>query len=250
MEFLTIFSVLAQRRILVALGVPLALLVAAAIGGLLPFGPGSTPGVATGLAQVRVMVDHEKAVVADTGEISDTVGAQAALLADIIAGDAPRDAIARKAGVPPAELGLMRMQLADLFALGQLPERAAQVSAGIARPYVINVWAATPLPVLTIDITAPSAAQAAELAAATRDTLAATVLAHAPSPARSIVIKPLGEVRAVAIPPSEPSPVIAAVAGICFFVFWLCAVVLLTGAQRVWRNATAQRGAAHAPART
>jgi hypothetical protein len=246
MEFLSIFAVLAQRRVLVALGVPLALLIAAMAAGLLPFGPGSTSGAATGLAQTRVMVDHKKAVVADTAEISDTVGTQAALLADVISGDGPRAAIARRAGIPAADLGLKRMQLAQFFALGQLSERAAKVSADVQRPYVVNVWAATPLPVLTIDVTAPSAPQAARIAEATRATLGELVRARAPSERRSIVVKPLGTVRAVPIPGSTPSKIVAVAAAIAFLVFWLCAVVVLHGLLRVWRNATAERGAAAA----
>jgi hypothetical protein len=243
MEFLSIFGVLAQRRILVALGVLLALLVGATAAGLLPVGPGSTPGTPSGLAQTRVIVDHPKAVLADTSEISDTVGKQAALFADVISGDPQRDAIARRAGIAPAQLGMRRLELTQLVALSQLAERAAKVSAGVARPYVVNVWAATPLPVLTIDVVAPTAAGAARVARATRDTLQALVPARSPAVVRSIVVKPLGEVRAVDVPADTPSKVVAVAATIAFFVFWLCAVVVLTGLQRAWRNVIAERGA-------
>jgi hypothetical protein len=244
MEFLSIFAVLAQRRILVVAGVLVALVVGLMAGGQLPFGPGSSTTPATGIAQTRVIVDHTKAVLADTTEISDTVGTQAALLADVMSGDAQRAAIARRAGIQVAELGLKRMQLADLRALGQLATRAGEVSSAIARPYVVNIWAATPLPVMTIDVTAPSAAAARRVALAARDTLEALVAARAPSPDRSIVIKPLGSVRAVPIPGSSPSKILGVAAAIGFLVFWLCAVVVLTGLQRAWRTATAEPGAA------
>jgi hypothetical protein len=248
MEFLSIFGVLAQRWMLVALGVLVALLVGATAAGMLPVGPGSTPGVRSGLAQTRVIVDHPKAVVADTSEISDTVGKQAALLADIVSGDPERDKIARRAGIPAARLGMKRMELELIVARGQQAERAAKVSAGVARPYVVNVWAALPLPVLTIDVVAPTAAGAAAVARATRDTLQAIVTARAPSAARSIVMKPLGDVRAVTVPADTPSKPIAVVAAMAFFVFWLCGVVLLTGLQRAWRNAVAPPGATRAGA--
>lgn len=246
MEFMNVFAVLAQRRLLVALGVPLALLIAAMLAGMLPFGPGSASGAPSALAQTRVIVDHRKTVVADTAEISDTVGIQAALLADVISGDAQRSDIARRAGIPAEQLGIKRLQLAQLFALGQLADRAARVSASVARPYVLNVWAASPLPVLTIDVTAPTEAQAARIVTATNETLQALVLARARSPQRSIVIKPLGGVRALTIPPSTPSNSVAVAGAVVCFVLWLCAVVLFTGLQRAWRNATAEPGAATA----
>jgi hypothetical protein len=246
MEFLSIFAVLAQRRILVALGVPLAALIAAMVGGLLPFGPGSAPGATAGLAQTRVMVDHSKAVIADTAQISDTVGTQAALLADLITGDAQRAAIARRAGISPARLGMQRMQLTEIVARGQLAERAGEAAATITRPYVVNVWPASPLPVLTIDAKAPTAAGAGRVATATREQLQALVGAHAPSAQRSIVIKPLGSVRALAVQASSRSKLVAVAAGFVFFVCWLCLVVILTGVTRAWRNATAEPDAAGA----
>ncbi len=244
MELLSVFAGLAERRILVALGLPFAVVVFLLLAGQLPVGPGSTPGAATGLAQARVQVDHKNAVVADTGEISDTVGAQAALLAEVASGDAPRDEIARRADIPAAELGMKRMQLSNLVALGQVAERAAQVSSGIARSYVVNIWAATPLPVLTIDVLAPDAAAAARVTRATRDTIAGLVAARAPSPERSIVIKPLGGVRAVVVPVNPPSKVLAGAAGVVAFVFWSCMIVVLTGLRRAWHDATVEAAAA------
>jgi hypothetical protein len=245
-EFLSVFGVLAQRRMLVAFGMLLALLVGAMAAGMLPVGPGSTPGAPSGLAQTRVLVDHPQAVLPDTSEISDTVGKQAALLADLISGDAQRDAIAQRAGIPAAQLGMQRMQLAQLLALGQQAERAAKVSAGVARPYVVNVWAASPLPVLTIDVVAPTATGAARVVGATRATLEALVAERAPSAGHGIVIKPLGDGRAADVPADTPSKRVALAAAIAFFIFWSCAVVVLTGLQRAWRNAVAAPGSADA----
>lgn len=247
MEFLTIFGVLAQRRALVGLGVLASLLVGAAVAGVLPIGPSSVPPVATGQAQTRVIVDHPTSVVANTGEISDTVGTQAALLADLVTGDAQRDLIAQRAAIPATQLGMQRMQLADVIALGQIPTHAAQASAKIARPYVVNVWPASPLPVLTIDVLAPTAAEAARVARATRDALQAIVQTDALPGQRTIVLRPLGEVRALTIPGSTRSKLIAVAATIACFIFWLCGVVILTGLQRAWRNLTAQPETAAAP---
>lgn len=244
MELLSVIRVLARRRILVALGVLPALLAGAMAAGMLPFGPGSTPGAASGLAQTRVNVDRPTAAVADTAEITDTLGKQAALLTDIISGDAQRNEIARRAGIPAAHLGMQQMQLAQLAVHGQLAKRAAEASATIARPYVVNVWAADPLPVLTVDVVGPTGADAARVARATRGALRALAAARAPSAKRGIVIKSLGKLRAVDVPASAHSKIVAPAAVIGFFIFWLCAVVVFTGLQRGWRNATAGPAAA------
>lgn len=240
MEFLSIFGVVAARRRLVALGVLLSLLVGLTIAGQLPFGPSSQPGRASGTAQMRVIVDHRRTIVANTAANAGTIGTQAALLAELMAGDAQRVAIARRAGISPAQLGMQRVQLAQLLALGQLPTRAGRASATAIGDYVVNVWAASPLPVLTIDAFGPSAIDAARVARATRATLIALVAERAPSAARGIAVKPLGDVRAIEQPGTAPSKLLGPAAAIVFFLFWLCAVVLAAGLRRALSNATAQ----------
>jgi hypothetical protein len=246
MEFLTIFGVLARRRLLVAVGAALAFLLAILAAGMLPFGPRSEPGPPSGTAQARMIVDHRKTVVADTAQNADTVGTQAALLADVMAGDAERDAIARRAGIPAAQLGMQRLQLEQLVAPGQLAGRAARASATTALPYVVNVWAASPLPVLTIDVVAPRGADAARVAGATREVLAALVAVRAPALNRGLVVKPLGDVRAAELPGSTPPKIIAPAVAIVFFAFWLCAIVIAAGLRRAWRNAGGRANAAAA----
>jgi hypothetical protein len=238
MEFVSILGTLARRRSLVALGLPLALLIGAMLSGTLPFGPGSAPGRDAGSAQTRLLLDRPDPVVSDVAEDSDTVSKQAALLAELMSGDAQRDAIARRAGISSLDLGMQRMQLVRLVARGQLPERAGQASATLARPYVVNVSVATPLPILTIDAYAPTAGAAARVAAATRATLQALVAAHEPIPGRSLVVKPLGDVRSLRIAASRRPAIFGVLAALGFMVFWCCAVVVLDGLRRAWRDAT------------
>jgi hypothetical protein len=241
MEFVSILGVLARRRMLVALGVPLALLVGAMLSGMMPFGPGSGQGRVAGSAQTRLLLDRPNAVVSDVAEDSDTVSKQAALLAEFMSGDAQRDAVARRARIASPDLGMQRMQLVDLVARGQLPERTGQASSTLARPYVVNVSVATPLPVLTIDAYAPSAAEAARVADATRATLQALVADHEPTPGRRLVVKPLGAVRSLRIAASRRPPMFGVFAAFGFMVFWCCAVVVLHGLRA--------RGATRRPSR-
>jgi hypothetical protein len=236
MELLSIAGVLVRRRWLVVLGALLAATIGAKVAGLLAIGGGSQRSAASGVAQTRVMLDDPKAIVADLQAPSDTVGKQAALLAEVMTGDAQRAAIARRAAIRPDELGMQRLQLTKLIALSQLAQRGAQASATIARSYVVNVWTATPLPIVTIDVVAPSGAAAARIANATRDALAAVVAAGAPSERRSLVLKPLGAVRSLDVPPSTRSPRRGLVAALAFFLFWCCAVVVLHGLLRWWRG--------------
>jgi hypothetical protein len=245
-EFLNIFGALGQRRSLVVLGALLALLLGALAAGLLPFGAGSAERRSFGSAQIRVLIDHRKSVVADLGTPSETISTQAALLADLMTGDAERVQIARRAGVPAADVSMDRMQLERLIALGQLPERTGPVAAVVPRPYVVNVSAASPLPVITVDVSAPTAAAAARVALSARATLEALVTARAPSPGRSVVVLPVGPVRFATVPAPQRSPLVGVGLAVFVFLFWCCAVVVLHGVLRAWRRATVAPAAGRA----
>jgi hypothetical protein len=246
MEFLNVFAVLWRRRLAVALGVPVAALVGLMLAGALPFGPGSGATAGRGVAEARVMLDHRTPILADLSAVSDTLGTQAAVLAELMAGDDERDVIARRAGVPPSELLIRRPRVAQLFAPGLLAQRAGDAVDGLAAPSVIGVAAASPLPVLTIEVTAPSKPVAQRIATATRDTLDEVMAARAPTVGRSLVVRPLGSVRSVAVPGSRRSRLIAIVAALFVFVFWACSVVVLHGVLRMWLRATAPSGVAAA----
>ncbi|HEY0344644.1 MAG TPA: hypothetical protein VGC59_08350 [Solirubrobacteraceae bacterium] len=246
MEFLNVFAVLWRRRIAVALGVPVAALVGLLLVGALPFGPGSGASPGRGVAEARVMLDHHKPILADLSAVSDTLGTQAALLAEVMAGDDQRNVIAQRAGVPPSELLIHRPQVAQLFAPGLLAQRAGDAVAGLPAPSVISVAAASPLPVLTIDVSAPSELTARRIASAARDTLEEVMATRAPTVGRSLVVRPLGSVRSVAMPGSQRSRLIGVAGALFIFIFWTCSVVVLHGVLRVWRRATEPSGAAAA----
>jgi len=193
------------------------------------------------------MLDHRTPILADLSVVSDTLGTQAAVLAELMAGDDERDVIARRAGVSPSELLIRRPRVAQLFAPGLLAQRAGDAVAGLAAPSVISVAAASPLPVLTIEVTAPSKAVARRIATATRDTLDEVMAARAPTVGRSLVVRPLGSVRSIAVPGSRRSGLIAIVAALFVFVFWACSVVVLHGVLRMWLRATAPASVAAQP---
>jgi hypothetical protein len=245
MELLSVLGVLRRRRVLVALGLVPTLLIWALLSGRLAAGPAPLAVGQTGIAQLRVMVDHPKTTIPRVGAGS-VLPTQAALLADLAASDAQRLAIARRASIPAAALGMQRMQLARLFALGQLPERAADASAGVAAPYVVSVSAAAPLPIVTFDVRAPSAREAARLATAARASLEAAVAARAPDADRGLVIKPLGGVRSASVPVTSLPPVVAVAAAVVLFALWCCGVVVLHGLLRAWRRIGARPVAAAA----
>jgi hypothetical protein len=239
MELLTIVGVISQRRFAVALGLPFAVLVGLLLAGMLPFGPGpaTTPG--RGLAETRVLLDHRTPIVADLGAISDTLGTQAALLAEVMGGDTTRDAIARGAGIRPADLLIRRPQVAQLFAPGLLSQRTTEAVADLPAASVIAITAASPIPVLTIDVNAPTRDIAQRIATAAREMLRTVMAERAPTRGRALVVRPLGAVRAVALPASTRSPLVAVAAALFAFVFWVCSVVVLHGVLRVWRQASA-----------
>lgn len=245
MELLSILRVLRRRRLLAALGLVPALLVWVLLSGRLA--GGTVPARAdTGVAQLRVLLDHPKTTIPRVGAGS-VLAVQAAQLADLAASDAQRAVIARGASISAAALGMSRMQLARLIALGQLPERAAEASAGVASPYVVNISAASPLPIITFDVRAPTAAEAARLAISARAALEAALAARAPDESRGLVIRPLGGVRSASVPVTSRAPFVAVAAALVFLVFWCCVVVVLHGVLRAWRRIGAGPGAAAAP---
>jgi hypothetical protein len=230
MEFVSIFRALARRRLLVGVGALLSILVGVLLAGTLGSGPGSSPAKASALAAARVQLDFSTAIVADVFSVDETIPIQAALIADLVSGEQQRVEIARRAALRPSEVGIVRLQLAQLLAVAQLPDRAARTSAlPVGKRYTVDVQAVQNLPILSITTAAPTVGVAKRLNKATIEQLRALVAARAPTPDRALRVIALDPVTGIIVRPPHRWSLYGFIGGIGFFVFWCCAVVVLSG---------------------
>jgi hypothetical protein len=216
MELLSVAELLWRRRILVAVGLVLAVALGSAVGGILP--PHSAPATRpAGEALAQVVIDTRVPLVATTAPGADaTIVQRSVLLADLMGSNAMAALIARSAGVQPDALSVVGPVLPPVseFTLlpdGQLPQLAATAAqTAVHTPYVVRLQPNYRVPIVSIGTTAPDVHDAVALAQATIATLkSATVptnaIARAPMPAptaRSVVKRARSVVKRAAGPDS------------------------------------------------
>jgi hypothetical protein len=240
MELVSVVRILHERRVLVGLGALVALLAGLAALGRLPVGPSAAPTQVTSTARTRLMVDMPKPLAADLEANADTIGPQAALLADLMAAAPQAHEIARTAGVAPGQLAVLRPSLIAPAAPSPLGTRAAAASTALPRSHVVSIEASTLLPIVEIDTFAPDARAAARLATATTATLKELAAVRARSTSPGLVVKPLEPIRTKpVVSGGPPNPALGLFAAFMTFVLWCLALVLASGLGRAWRRAAA-----------
>lgn len=240
MELVTVVRILHERRMLVGLGVIVALLAGLAAAGRLPVGPSAAPTKVTATARTRLMVDMPKPLAVDLDARADTIGPQAALLADLMAAAPQTQVIAREAGVTPGQLAVLRPNLTAPAAPSPLGTRAVAASTAVPRSHVVSIQASTLLPIVEVDAFAPNSRAAARLAAATTTALETLAAERARGTSRGLVVKPLEPIRTKpVIRGGPPNPALGVFAAFMTFVLWCIALVLAAGLGRGWRRAVA-----------
>jgi hypothetical protein len=237
MEIVSILRVLVRRRILVLAGLVLATVGGLAAAGALPAGGRPAAPVRSGLAESRVLVDTHSSYADDLNGGTEVLGSQAALLATLIAGEAPKVSIARAAGIAPEGLDVVVSEIT----LPKIPSTLARsLSAVVDKPrgpYGITVHADPSVSIITIEATAPTVVAAERLARAGTAALVAVTAASARSPARSLVIEQLGPVRSIAVRgASRRGPALGIVAAVAIFGLWCSAIIVAFGLGRAWRR--------------
>src|SRR3954453_12867158 len=165
MEVVTFLRVLTRRKLLLIVGLVLAIVAGAAGAGLIP--PGH-PGVASshGVALVRVLIDTEQPMVASAAaKGADSILPRALLLGDELATHDRAAAIAREAGLKPTDLSVVDPSYAFPAVPNELPLRATTAAGeAIRTPYMVALTAGADIPVLSIDAVAPTEKAAVKLA--------------------------------------------------------------------------------------
>jgi hypothetical protein len=237
-ELIGALRMLRRRRVLVALGVLAA--VAAGLAVERRLDSGAAAAQEPMVAETRLFVDTPTPLAVDVEADTETIGAHAALLADLMAAEPQVRAIARGAGVAVGDLAVLRPVLTAPAERGQLAERTAE--APPSRPYTLKVTASVALPIVSLEAGAPDADVAARLAQAGTEALESLAAAKGPTPGRRLVVEPLEPVT-VAEPEAggAPASLLGLAAAFVTFVVWCVAVVLAGGVVRGLRRPAAAR---------
>jgi hypothetical protein len=229
-DLVAILRALWRGRILVCVG----LLVAIGVG--LQTSKGETRTV--GIASTRMVVDTRPSnLVAPAPKGADSLTWRAALLANKLATDPFREAIAKDVGIPVDRLIVVQPPLKVPTVPTTLAPRALDAGESATADFVLTVRFDEELPIVTTEAHAPSAADAKRLVEASVDALLV-----AATPQRQWRMTQPYEVQQVATTRvrevlNGPGRIKPAAFALVTFIFWCAALVLLQGALRAWRGA-------------
>jgi len=242
MELITILRELWHRRALVIVVAVIALTAGLLFAFQVSLAPPSLKSrqYTIGLASAQLLIDTPDSVVADLRPAgADALSARTGLLANVIASDTVRTAIARDAGVPVDRLAIITPSAGTTAAGTLLSTRATQAANG-PTGYLLNIRADPTLPIIQISAQAPTVRKAAQLAGAATiglrqyiDDVAATQ--RIPD-RRRFVVTTLGAAKAEAAT-RGPRLLVALIVAIMTFVVGCAGIVIVSGIARGWRQA-------------
>lgn len=239
MELVAVLRTLARRRLLLALGLLLSVGVGALASGALGQGPGTTPELRTAAATTAVQIDTARPIVGDLRANNTSIGTQAILLGEHLAGARSRRILARAAGIPVRDLTVVATRSEEPFRPSPLAIAAGEAAESAGTPFRVTATTRPDAPVIAIRADAPTARQARQLARGVAPALEAAVRAYEVIDFYRLRVRPLGGLQVRQVVDGGPSPAKGAAGGLGFFVAWCCGLVLATGIGRVWRDAAA-----------
>lgn len=252
MQIVSILRQLWRHRLLVAVGLALALLVGTLMAYRVSFGlpPAfETRQYKVGIASAEVLVDSPNSQVIDLGG-SETradvasLSSRARLLGDLVATSPLKDQIARRAGIAPDLLIAIRPSVAPFVEPTPL-ETGAAVSTSDPSANILSVRVHESLPIIGADAQAPDPALAARISDATVTELglylgkAAT--AESVPDARKLVLEALGPARS-SVATRGPKRSFALFGGLVVLVVWCAGILLATALARSWKQLPEQAG--------
>jgi hypothetical protein len=254
MDAVTVLRLLWRQRLLLAVGIGLAVVVgivmAYNVSGMPPKFESRKYNV--GIASAEMLVDSPKSQVADLGggqALTDVGGlaSRARLLSNLMAISPLKERIARRAGVNPRRL-IATAPSVDL----PKAKNALDASSDGQKATTLTIDFNEVLPIITANAQAPSPEIAARISTAAVEELKVylkTVAATDKVPdARQLVISPLGPARFATVA-RGPRRLFAILAAVFIFGLWCAGLVFGTRLSRSWREAAAeeQRGAGAPP---
>jgi hypothetical protein len=242
MELVAILRILWDRRIVVALGV----VVAVAAGMLAGRQSQGDAGGASGVGYLRMVLDtSDSQLVEAAPKGAESLPTRATLLADTLATDTGTSIVARAAGVPREHLVVLgpaatRTPVVD----SPLVARVGEAAAVPAAPYVVDVIADGQTPIVLIGAQAPDRARAARLARAAAAGLRSLLLRKDGTRSRGFVLDTVTPLVTKAVVSRPRTRLAMTAAAAATFGCWCVCVVLGAGiAGRMRRRRTAARPA-------
>jgi hypothetical protein len=239
MEVVHIAKMLWSKRLLVACGALLALVGALVLSSRLSLMPPglNDPTVRVGAATTEILIDSPKSTIGDLRRDTFPLIARSGIFARFLGADGATDAIARHAGIPKKDIGVVGPKLT----ISGVPDQAAAERASRVRgasPYLLQVQTGDDLPLLTVFAQAPTEEGARTLANSTAGALEkyiANYQAEAGIPERGrVTIRQLGTARAGMIV-EKPGVLGAVVAFFVLFGLACFAILAWPAIQANWR---------------
>jgi hypothetical protein len=241
-ELLSILALLRRHAIAAALGGVLAVIVALAGLGALPFGPSARAEERSAVAEARLLIDNPSPLVANLRSPTSSITTQATLLAALLANDRNSAAIAREAGVPVGMLDVPGAALVEQSIPTPLAAKTSVATAVGSAPYVVSARAEPTLPIVTLTVTAPDVPAARRLTEAGAVVLAQVSAARAPEPQSALAVDILGPVRAREVVEAGPGPAMAIAAALAAFVACVATGAAASGLVRRVRGRPSAEG--------
>jgi uncharacterized protein involved in exopolysaccharide biosynthesis len=229
-EVVAILQDLWRRRLLVLVGVVLAI----AAGAMLMTRPAPKDSA---VALTSVTLDTPRSQVVDANPSgADTLAWRASMLADLMATEPVASKVARELGVPESDLAVVNPALESPEVSSSLPKNAAKAAEVTEQQHVLVLGYDEVLPIVSIEALAPSRAAATRLANAAADQLQAAATGTGTAELQGFVVEEVGPVRVEDV--SAPSGKLKALAAVMVLLgAWCGAVALLPGIGRAWRAA-------------
>ena len=162
METLIILRALLRRWPLILVGMVLAIATALLASGKFGVGPFDATARISYQVITQAQVDSPKPLVADAYRSASAIQTQTILITDYMTSDRARDQIARRAGVPPADLSVATPTIDGPVRPSPLALAGQQAAANYT-PYNVTASPWTVSPLITLVASGPDQAIAARL---------------------------------------------------------------------------------------
>jgi hypothetical protein len=241
-EVLSFLNVLWRRRVLVAIGLVVALALAFAVGGGRP--------ASHGVAASRVLLDTTRSALVENAPFgAETLPWRANLLVHLMGTEESKRRLAERLDIPPGRLAVVDEALSVPDIRASMPKAAAEAAAVTAAPYVLTVSLnAEQLPIVSIGAHAPDRRRAAALVAAATevmkdeapppdtvpdysyDVAQAMASTKVPRALQGFVVEDFGPIRAKTVEMSK-APVKAMGVSVLALALWCAGAALLPAAR-------------------
>jgi hypothetical protein len=240
MEIVTILRELWHRRILVGV-VAFAAIVVMLLGSYRPSLPPESRKLEVGVASARILVDTPNSQVVDVApKGSETLGARANLLANLMAEGEVKAAVARRAGLSSRQLLAVSESAVEPRTIS--PSALRNPKAHVLKTRVLSNADGEQLPIIEIETQAPDAGGAAKLANAAvtglRDYLDSKAALERVSDAQRLRVSGFGAAQA-RTDVRRPGRMLALAAGVFLFLGGCGAILGISALARGWRQAAA-----------